>query len=349
MRLGTHVLRNGLFVAPMAGVTDAPFRKLCKRFGAGLAVSEMVTSKPELRASRKTRRRLAHAGETRPIAVQIAGADPAQLAAAARAQADEGADIIDLNLGCPAKKVCNRMCGSALLADEALVARIFDAVVRAVTVPVTAKIRTGPDPSRRNATRIARIAEQGGIAAIAVHGRTRADRFAGCAEYGTIRAVREAVRIPVIANGDITTPGQAADVLTSTGADAVMIGRAALGAPWIFAAVNQYIDGGHFSGDHLRDTPGQIILGHLESLYAFHGEYHGVRLARKHLARYCELQEQARALRGELLAAEDSASQFELARRAFADGMVVECAAIQQQRTVQRSGNCRCDTTPSAS
>jgi tRNA-dihydrouridine synthase B len=339
--IGRHRIAGRVLLAPMAGVTDAPFRSVCASLGAALTCGEMLSADQGLWHTRKSRLRgaatataaatVAGTGRRLPLAVQLAGADPAQLAEAARAQVDAGADIIDLNLGCPAKKVCNRMCGSALLGDEDLVARIFDTVVRAVPVPVTAKIRTGPDPTRRNATRIAQLAEACGIAALAVHGRTRADRFAGSAEYSTIRAVCEAVRIPVIANGDITTPQQAADVLESTGAAAVMIGRAALGSPWIFAAVNRYIDNAHFSSDLLRRTRGEIILGHLESLYEFHGEYHGVRLARKHLARYCDLQEQARAMRGALLAAEDSASQRGLAQRAFADGMVVECAAIQQQ------------------
>jgi tRNA-dihydrouridine synthase B len=248
------------------------------------------------------------------------GSDPAQLAAAARAQVAEGADIIDLNLGCPAKKVCNRLCGSALLGDEALVARIFDALVQAVAVPVTVKIRTGPDPQRRNATRIAQLAEQSGIAAIAVHGRTRAERFLGEAEYQTIREVKATVRIPVIANGDIATPAQAHAVLAATGADAVMIGRAALGAPWIFRDVNSFLDSQENAPPLLRASVTGFILQHLESLYAFYGEYTGVRMARKHLVRYCELRADSRAMRAALLAAENSASQYALAQRAFADG-----------------------------
>ncbi len=249
--------------------------------------------------------------------MQLAGADPQQLAAAAQHQVDAGADIIDLNLGCPAKKVCDRLCGSALLGDEDLVARLFDALVRAVAVPVTVKIRTGPDPTRRNATRIAQLAERAGISAIAVHGRTRADRFQGHAEYETIRAVKEAVRIPVIANGDVGTAQQAQAVLAATGADAVMIGRAALGSPWIFRDVNAFLDRKKIPPPLLRASITAIILKHLETLYAFYGEYSGVRMARKHLSRYCDLDGECRASRAALMGAEDSASQFELAERVF--------------------------------
>jgi tRNA-dihydrouridine synthase B len=230
---------------------------------------------------------------------------------------DAGADIIDLNLGCPAKKVCDRLCGSALLGDEDLVARIFDALVRAVEVPVTVKIRTGPDPTRRNATRIAELAERAGIRAIAVHGRTRTDRFQGNAEYETIRAVKAAVRIPVIANGDVTTPEQAHAVLAATGADAVMIGRAALGSPWIFRDVNAFLDTKKIPSRLLRASISAIILQHLEALYAFYGEYTGIRMARKHLSRYCDVDAETRAERAALMGAEDSASQFELAERVF--------------------------------
>ena len=316
--IGPHALAGRALLAPMAGVTDPPFRELCAEQGAALACGEMLSADQSLWHTPKSRRRMAQATPTRAtVAVQLAGADPKQLAAAAQHQADAGADIIDLNLGCPAKKVCDRLCGSALLGDETLVARIFEALVRAVAVPVTVKIRTGPDPSHRNATRIAELAERAGLKAIAVHGRTRADRFQGNAEYETIRAVKETVRIPVIANGDVSTPAQAQAVLEATGADAVMIGRAALGAPWIFRDVNAFLDTKKFPSPLLRTSISAIILKHLESLYAFYGEYSGVRMARKHLSRYCDLDSETRASRAALMGAEDSASQFELAERAF--------------------------------
>ena len=336
--IGRHALSGRVLLAPMAGVTDPPFRELCSHFGAALTCGEMLSADQSLWTTAKSRRRGAAqarggadpAARQRTLAVQLAGSDPQQLAAAARRQVDEGADIIDLNLGCPAKKVCNRLCGSALLGDEDLVARIFEALVRAVAVPVTVKIRTGPDPTRRNATRIAELAERAGLAAIAVHGRTRADRFRGSAEYASIREVKAAVRIPVIANGDITTAAQAGAVLAATGADAVMIGRAALGTPWIFRDVNAFLDSSKIATPLLRASINAIILQHLESLYAFYGEYTGVRMARKHLVRYCELHPEASALRAALLAAEDSASQFKLARRAFGQGMAAsDCEEIQ--------------------
>ncbi len=323
-RIGPHALTGRVLLAPMAGVTDPPFRELCGHFGAALTCGEMLSADQSLSQSPKSIRRSAAQARSRPagaaLAVQLAGSDPAQLADAARVQVAEGADIIDLNLGCPAKKVCNRFCGSALLGDEDLVARIFEKLVRAVTVPVTVKIRTGPDPARRNATRIAQLAEQSGIAAIAVHGRTRAERFLGSAEYATIREVKAAVRIPVIANGDITSPAAAHAVLAATGADAVMIGRAALGAPWIFRDVNAFLNPAQIAPPLLRASVTGFILQHLDSLYAFYGEYTGVRMARKHLVRYCELRAESRAMRTALLAAEDSASQFALAQRAFANG-----------------------------
>ena len=318
LSIGPHALDGRVLLAPMAGVTDPPFRALCAQFGAALACGEMLSADQSLWHTPKSQRRMASGGHgAAAVAVQLAGSDPQQLAAAARRQADEGANIIDLNLGCPAKKVCDKLCGSALLGDEELVARIFDALVRAVEVPVTVKIRTGPDPSRRNATRIAQLAERSGLAAIAVHGRTRADRFQGHAEYESIRAVKNAVRIPVIANGDITTPAHAAAVLAATGADAVMIGRAALGSPWIFRDVNAFVNTAQIAPPLLRTTITAIILQHLESLYAFYGEYTGIRVARKHLARYCDLWPEMRAARSGLLAAENSAAQFALAERVF--------------------------------
>ncbi len=286
MQLGAYVLRNGLFVAPMAGVTDRPFRTLCRRFGAGLAVSEMVSARPELRATRKSRLRREHSGEAGPVSVQIAGADPAMMAEAARINAAEGAQIIDINMGCPAKKVCNVAAGSALLSDEPLVARILESVVAAVEVPVTLKIRTGPHPARRNALRVARIAESAGVQLLAVHGRTRACGFRGEAEFDTVAEVKAGVRIPVIANGDIAAPEEAASVLARTGADGVMIGRAAHGRPWIFREFLHFLS----TGEKLPPPPAleirAVALEHLQGLYALYGEELGVRIARKHIGWY---------------------------------------------------------------
>ena len=287
MRIGSFSLPNRVVLAPMAGVTDRPFRHLCRRLGAGLTVSEMVTSDPRLRATRKTLQRIDHSGEPAPRSVQIAGADPAQLADAARFNVARGADIIDINMGCPAKKVCSVAAGSALLSDEPLVARILERVVAAVEVPVTLKIRTGPAPDRRNAVRIAQIAESAGVAAVAVHGRTRKCAFRGVAEYESIRAVKRAVSIPIIANGDITSPEQARRVLAYTGADAVMIGRAAQGNPWLPGAVAAYVRSGTSVPPPGMQERGDVLLGHLHALHSFYGEAVGVRVARKHLSWYC--------------------------------------------------------------
>jgi tRNA-dihydrouridine synthase B len=286
MQIGAHVLRSGLFVAPMAGITDRPFRALCRRFGAGLAVSEMVSARPELRGTRKSRLRREHSGEAGPVSVQIAGADPAQMAEAARVNAAEGAQIIDINMGCPAKKVCNVAAGSALLSDEALVGRILDAVVAAAGVPVTLKIRTGPDPSRRNALRVARIAESAGIRLLAVHGRTRACAFRGQAEFDTIAEVKAGVRIPVIANGDIGTPEEARRVLQHTGADGVMIGRAAHGRPWIFREFDHYLRHGTHAAPASAAEMRAVALEHLAGIHELYGEDLGVRVARKHIGWY---------------------------------------------------------------
>jgi tRNA-dihydrouridine synthase B len=286
MQLGRHTLRNALFVAPMAGVTDRPFRKLCKHFGAGLAVSEMLSSRPELRDSRKSRLRLEHAGEAEPIAVQIAGFDPQMMADAARYNVAQGAQIVDINMGCPAKKVCNVYAGSALLENEALVGRILDAVVAAVDVPVTLKIRTGPSPRRRNAPRVARIAESAGIRLLAIHGRTRACGFTGHAEYDTIAEVKAAAGIPVIANGDIETPEEAKRVLAYTGADGVMIGRAAHGRPWIFRDIERYLATGTRCAQPSLAEILSVMREHLDGLYALYGEPQGARVARKHLGWY---------------------------------------------------------------
>ena len=270
----------------MAGVTDRPFRMLCKRFGAGLAVSEMVTSNSLLYGSAKTLRRANHEGEVEPISVQIAGADPKMMAEAARHNVDNGAQIIDINMGCPAKKICNVMAGSALLKDEPLVAQILKAVVSAVDVPVTLKIRTGWDKQNRNAVAVAKMAEDIGVQALAMHGRTRACLYHGEAEYDTIAAVKQAIKIPLIANGDITSPEKAKFVLDYTKADAVMIGRAAQGRPWIFREIEHYLN----TGEHLL-APAvseihEVMLQHLHDLYAFYGELTGMRVARKHISWY---------------------------------------------------------------
>ncbi len=286
MRIGPYELTNNVILAPMAGVTDRPFRQLCKTMGAGMAVSEMVSSNSLLWGSEKTRRRIDHSDETDPISVQIVGADPQVMAQAARFNRDHGAQIIDINMGCPAKKVCNVAAGSALLKDEALVARILEAVIGAVDIPVTLKIRTGWDPDNRNAPAIARIAEQSGIQALAVHGRTRACGYTGEAEYDTIAAIKAAVSIPVIANGDIGTPEKAKFVLDYTHADAVMIGRAAQGRPWIFRKITNYLATGCELPEPDNKTKSEILSAHLQNLYAFYGEYTGVRVARKHIGWY---------------------------------------------------------------
>jgi tRNA-dihydrouridine synthase B len=283
LKVGALELRSGLFVAPMAGITDRPFRRLARRFGAALAVSEMLSSRPELRESRKTRLRMDHVGEPGPISVQIAGSDPAQLADAARFNVGHGAEIIDINMGCPAKKVCNVAAGSALLEDEARVARILDAVVAAVDVPVTLKIRTGPSRDRRNAARIARIAEAAGIRMLAVHGRTRACMFEGMAEYETIAEVKSLVRIPVIANGDIRGPEDARRVLELTGADGIMIGRAAQGRPWLFREILHYLATGERLAAPDPAERGAVLIEHLEGLDSLYGAEHGARVARKHI------------------------------------------------------------------
>jgi tRNA-dihydrouridine synthase B len=317
VHIGPYHIANNLAVAPMAGVTDRPFRQLCKRLGAGYAVSEMVASNPKLRDTAKSRRRIDHTGEFEPIAVQIAGADPATMADAARYNVDRGAQIIDINMGCPAKKVCSVAAGSALMRNEALVAAIVEAVVGAVAVPVTLKIRTGWDAGNRNAVRIARIAEAAGIRALAVHGRTRACAFAGPIEYDTIRAVKRAVAIPVIANGDIDTPERAQHVLVYTGSDAVMIGRAAQGRPWIFREIRHYLDRGTHLPAPTVDEARETILLHLADHYAFHGEDAGVRIARKHLGWYTKDLAGGELFRREINAADTAGAQTAAVRRFF--------------------------------
>ena len=286
MRIGPYKLRNNLVVAPMAGVTDRPFRMLCKKLGAGYAVSEMVTSNSLLYGSEKTLRRANHVGEVEPISVHIAGADPKMLAEAAKYNVDHGAQVIDINMGCPAKKICNVMAGSALLKDEPLVAQILKAVVAAVNVPVTLKIRTGWDKQNRNAVAVAKMAEDLGVQALAMHGRTRACAYMGDAEYDTIAEVKQAIHIPLIANGDITTPEKAKFVLDYTGADGVMIGRAAQGRPWIFREIEHYLaTGEHMPAPEVAEIR-SVMLGHLHDLYEFYGDLTGMRVARKHISWY---------------------------------------------------------------
>lgn len=291
MRIGPWTLPNNVLVAPMAGVTDRPFRQLCKKLGAGYAVSEMAASNPKLWDSVKTSRRLNHDGEIAPISVQIAGADPAMMAEAAAFNAARGAKIIDINMGCPVKKVCNVASGSALLRHEDLIVRILDAVVAACAplgVPVTLKTRTGWDRESRNALRVARLAENAGIAALTLHGRTRADLYTGHAEYDTIRAVRAELKIPLIANGDIDSPEKAKHVLDYTGADAVMIGRAAQGRPWIFREIDHYLRTGEKLAPPSHGEMRELLLEHLDDHYRFYGEHTGVRTARKHIGWYLE-------------------------------------------------------------
>jgi tRNA-dihydrouridine synthase B len=317
MHIGPYRIDPPVVLAPMAGVTDKPFRLLCKRLGAGLAVSEMTTADPRLWQTRKSLKRMDHDGEPEPVSVQIAGYDPTMLAEAARFNVANGAQIIDINMGCPAKKVCNVWSGSALLQDEPLVARIVKAVVDAVDVPVTLKIRTGWDRQHKNALTIARIAEENGITALAVHGRTRADKYEGEAEYDTIAAVKSAVRIPVLANGDITTPQQARYVLDTTGADAVMIGRGAQGRPWIFREISHYLATGQLLRQPSPSDISTILLGHLEHLYAFYGEQAGVRIARKHLGWYAKDRQENTAFREVVNRAESASDQLRLTRDYF--------------------------------
>jgi len=307
--LGRYVLSSPVVLAPMAGVTDRPFRDLCRRFGAGLAVSEMLTSDVDLWHSRKSQWRMDHRGESAPISVQIAGSDPEQMAEAARINVDNGAQIIDINMGCPAKKVCKRAAGSALLRDETLVASILDAVVRAVSVPVTLKIRTGWSPDQRNAVRIAQIAASSGIQLLAVHGRTRACRFEGHAEYDTIAAVKAAVAIPVLANGDIDSPQKAAMVLAHTRADGVMIGRAAQGRPWLCGQIADYLRDGTCKPAPDAHQLLAITQDHLQQLHEFYGEPMGARIARKHMGWYLAHQPDAALFRQQFNVLEKPADQ----------------------------------------
>ncbi|MGD9842552.1 MAG: tRNA dihydrouridine synthase DusB [Steroidobacteraceae bacterium] len=310
LRIGPYQLRSNLALAPMAGVTDLPFRQLCRSFGAGLAAGEMLTSDIRLWHSNKSRSRLSHAEELEPRIVQIVGGDAKMMAEAARINVDLGAQIIDINMGCPAKKVCNKAAGSALLRDTALVAEILNAVVRAVPIPVTLKIRTGWNADNRNGTEIARIAQDAGIQALAVHGRTRACMFAGEAEYATIRAIKNAIKIPVLANGDIDSPQKARQVLELTGADGLMIGRAAQGQPWIFRDIAAFLDSGVLLAPPVASEVRAIMRAHLRNLYTFHGESIGVRIARKHVGWYAAGRVQAQTFRQVVMRAETADNQL---------------------------------------
>ena len=317
MQIGPYRIDPPLILAPMAGVTDKPFRQLCKQLGAGLAVSEMTISNPKLWHTQKSLHRMDHEGEPAPISVQIAGTDPRQLADAARHNVDHGAQIIDINMGCPAKKVCNAWAGSALMRDEALVARILEAVVQAVDVPVTLKIRTGWNADNRNGLQIARIAESAGIAALAVHGRTRDQQYTGAAEYETIAAIKSALRIPVMANGDIDSPQAAAQVLQTTGADALLVGRAAQGRPWIFREIAHYLATGMSLSPPTLSEVREILLGHLHALHEFYGEHQGVRIARKHLGWYAKDRPENIAFRAVVNRAQSADAQLQLTRDYF--------------------------------
>jgi len=323
LQIGHITLENRLFVAPMAGVTDRPFRTLCRQLGAGYAVSEMVTSRKELWQSLKTSRRADHTGEPGPIAVQIAGTDAAMMAEAAQYNIDRGAQIIDINMGCPAKKVCNKWAGSALMRDEPLALEIAEAVVRAALphgVPVTLKMRTGWSMEQRNAVALARRFEAAGIRMLTVHGRTREQGYKGRAEYDTIAAVKAAVGVPVVANGDIDSPEKARAVLEATGADAVMVGRAAQGRPWIFREIAHYLATGTHRAPPLVAEVKRLLLDHLKEHYALYGDYSGVRTARKHIGWYVRGLPQGEAFRGEMNRIEDCDAQL-AAVAAFFDGL----------------------------
>ena len=317
VRIGPYTLPNQLILAPMAGVTDQPFRQLCRRLGAGLVVSEMVTSDVSLWNTRKSSLRMIHSGDAEPRSVQIAGGDPQTLAAAARRNVEMGAQIIDINRGCPAKKVCNKAAGSALMKDEQLVSAILQAVVAAVDVPVTLKIRTGWDRANKNGLTVAKIAEQSGISALAVHGRTRADLYTGEAEYDTIAAIKQAVTLPVFANGDIDSPQKARQVLDATGADGLLIGRAAQGRPWIFREIDHYLaTGTQLPAPSLLEVEG-ILLEHLAALHAFYGDVMGVRIARKHVGWYLATLPGAREFRAQFNRLESTDAQCANVRQFF--------------------------------
>jgi tRNA-dihydrouridine synthase B len=321
VKIGSHTLPSNVVLAPMAGVTDLPFRLLCRRFGAGLAASEMLTAEVRLWNTPKSRRRMDHTGEPSPRVVQIAGYDPEMMAEAARRNVDAGAEIIDINMGCPAKKVCNRLAGSALMQDEALVARILHAVVRAVPVPVMLKTRTGWDHNNKNGIQIAKTAESCGIQALAIHGRTRADMFQGNAEHDSVAAIKATVGIPVFANGDIDSPEKARHILARTGCDGIMIGRAAQGRPWIFDEVNFFLATGELRGVLALEKVRDIMRAHLEDLYALYGDETGVRVARKHLSWYFRQHPGQEALRNRLVTIETPHAQLSALLEHFDTGV----------------------------
>ncbi len=325
LKIGKYVLPSNVVLAPMAGVTDRPFRQLCRRFGAGMAASEMLTAEVRLWNTPKSRRRMDHTGEPSPRVVQIAGYDPYMMAEAARLNVDAGAEIIDINMGCPAKKVCNRLAGSALMQDEELVARILRTVVRAVSVPVMLKTRTGWDRDNKNGIRIAEIAEDCGIQALAVHGRTRTDMYTGEAEHETVAAIKAKIKIPVFANGDIDSPQRARDILLKTGCDGVMIGRAAQGRPWIFDEVNFFLQSGELRRVLALEKVRDIMRAHLEDLYALYGDQTGVRVARKHLSWYFRQHPGQEALRNRLVTIDTPAEQITTLLAHFDTG--AHCAA----------------------
>ena len=319
MQIGRHIIKNPLFLAPMAGVTDLPFRKLCRQLGAGYSVTEMISSDVRLWHSNKSTLRRIHMDEPSPRVVQIVGSDPQQLALAAKFNVDQGADIIDINMGCPAKKVCKVLAGSALLADEDLVKRILTAVVAAVDVPVTLKIRTGSDENNRNGVQIAKIAEDCGIQLLTVHGRTRACRFLGKAEYNTICKIKKSIKIPVVANGDINSPEKAKKVLAITNADAIMIGRAAQGQPWLFRQIDHYLKFNEKLDQPPMAEMRTIILNHLHELYSLYGKQQGVRIARKHIGWYLDNLFGSIQLKKKVLTIADADDQFSMVRSYLQD------------------------------
>ncbi|MDH3954235.1 MAG: tRNA dihydrouridine synthase DusB [Gammaproteobacteria bacterium] len=317
MKIGPYELDSPFVLAPMAGVTDKPFRRICRHFGAGMTTSEMTTADTSLWQTPKSRHRLDLDLDAEPVAVQIAGSEPDQLALAARACVERGAQIVDINMGCPAKKVCKKLAGSALMKDEALVARILDAVVAAVAVPVTLKMRTGWDPEHRNGPQIARIAEDCGIQSLAIHGRTRACRYQGEAEYETIARIKQSVSMPVIANGDLTSAEKSLEVLRLTNADGLMIGRGAQGRPWIFRELISYLENGVQKVPLAKNELRAIMLGHLGDLHRFYGEKRGVRVARKHLTWYCDKLANADEFRYQAVRVNSASEQLRLTKEYF--------------------------------
>lgn len=337
IKIGRWEITNPLVLSPMAGITDKPFRLLCRKYGAGLAIAEMTSANPALRDTEKSRLRLDIEGEAEPRVIQIAGSDPVWMAEAAKFNVDNGAQIIDINMGCPAKKVCNKAAGSALLADPDLVSRILDSVVNAVDVPVTLKFRTGVSPDQRNAIEIAQIAQASGIQSLALHGRTRADAYKGDAEYQTIAAVANSVNIPVFANGDITSPEKAQAVLKQTQASGLYIGRAAQGRPWIFQQVAHYLNHGEYLAPPSIDEQAAIVLDHLKELYDFYGEAKGLRIARKHLGWYTEDHPNAKQFRQAAFAANDATQQWQIAQSWYASLPTQQPAASQSSLTLNTS------------